>query len=408
MHRRTVLPIPVLPLLLLAGACADSPLEPPPPDPAAAAVFPATGMKLTAVAAGWAHGCGLVKGGQAWCWGANFTGQLGSSATGSNSFVPVPVFGTSSFSSVSAGKDHTCGVSGGSILCWGANAHGQLGDGTTDPHDTPQPVAGGYTFIGVTTGRAHTCGLTKSGQVLCWGSNQAGQLGTGTSAIMSTVPVPVSSTQAFAQIDTGPMADHTCAIAKGGQAYCWGSNATGQLGSGSDHPELGVPTMVAGGFNFTSIAVGGSADNTAGSGHTCALTKQARAYCWGANQSGELGIGAAGSPVTLPAPVAGGLTFTSLAIGRHTCGISGGAAYCWGTNYAGELGTGSSGEPQPVPTAVIGGFPFTTITAGSLFTCGTTAKLGAWCWGTNTLGELGAGAAAGGWANSPVPVADPR
>jgi len=55
---------------------------------------------------------------------------------------------------------------------------------------TPVAVSGGLSFTGLTAGDAHTCGLTISGTAYCWGSNGSGQLGRGTFDY-STVPVAV-------------------------------------------------------------------------------------------------------------------------------------------------------------------------------------------------------------------------
>src|SRR5690606_35658654 len=64
---------------------------------------------------------------------------------------------------------------------------------------------------------------------------------------------------------------------------------------------------------------------------TCALDMQGKAYCWGVNDAGQLGIGAAENR-TSPVPVAGGHTFIFLHAGQeHACGITpDNDAYCWG------------------------------------------------------------------------------
>jgi alpha-tubulin suppressor-like RCC1 family protein len=56
----------------------------------------------------------------------------------------VPVASGLSFSGVTTGQAHTCGVTAaGAAYCWGANGWGQLGDGTTTNRVTPVLVAGG-------------------------------------------------------------------------------------------------------------------------------------------------------------------------------------------------------------------------------------------------------------------------
>src|SRR5947208_2621990 len=84
---------------------------------------------------------------------------------------------------------------------------------------------------------------------------------------------------------------------------------------------------------------------SAGATHTCALTTLGVAYCWGANDRGQVG-----DRSTTDRPnaviVEGGLTFVSLSAGgSHTCGLTAaGTAYCWGGNFYGQLGDGDTAE----------------------------------------------------------------
>lgn len=84
--------------------------------------------------------------------------------------------------------------------------------------------------------------------------------------------------------------------------------------------------------------------------YACALDPAGAAYCWGAN---PLGTSATTSPVLVPAPVNGGLEFTTLSAGAQTCGIAvGGRLYCWGPNAYGQLGDGTT-TTHYTPTAVV-------------------------------------------------------
>ena len=140
---------------------------------------------------------------------------------------------------------------------------------------------------------------------------------------------------------------HSCALELGGDIYCWGDNSLGQLGD-TLVTQASVPHLVMGGLTFLSVS--------AGAGHTCGVTGAGSAYCWGSDASGQLGsvalslcssgIGAQlCTPV--PTPVAGGLTFQSVAAGtQHSCGLTSGAGgavtYCWGLNDHGQLGDGTN------------------------------------------------------------------
>ena len=296
-----------------------------------------------AIAAGAYHICGLTSAGAAYCWGYNGEGQFGDGST-TNSPTPVAVAGGLSFSALGAGSDHTCALTtSGAAYCWGRGYEGQLGDGSTTGSLTPVAVVGDHTFIALSLGgdRGHTCGLTSVGTAYCWGYNGSGQLGDGSTS-NSAIPVAVVGGHNFVALTAAggllSSPSHTCGLTSNGAAYCWGDNYTGQLGDGST-TNSPTPVAVAGGLSFSALG--------AGFDHTCGLTQSGTAYCWGYNQVGSLGDGSTTSSTT-PVAVAGGLTFSALALGElHTCGLtSSGAAFCWGFNYYGQLGNGPGGGPD--------------------------------------------------------------
>lgn len=177
---------------------------------------------------------------------------------------------------------------------------------------------------------------------------------------------------------------HTCALTTEGIAYCWGANAAGQLGTADTGSRL-TPARVAGGHTFLAIS--------AGVAHTCAVSSGGVAYCWGSNRSGQLGTGVVDvAPHPLPEVVVGGRTFASIGAGLdHTCGITtGGAAYCWGLNALGELGIGAADTLlHPTPLAVSGGLTLATVSVGGDHSCGVTPAGVAYCWGGNSAGGVG-------------------
>ena len=83
---------------------------------------------------------------------------------------------------------------------------------------------------------------------------------------------------------------------------------------------------------------------TSNSGYTCALTNEGKAYCWGWNQYGRLGNNSttnSSTPVAVQMPA--GVSFQSIAAGNiHTCALTTeGKAYCWGLKLGGDSITGS-------------------------------------------------------------------
>lgn len=136
------------------------------------------------------------------------------------------------FATLTAGGDHTCGLTAGGVAyCWGSNGNGELGDASTTTRTAPVAVAGGLTFTRLAAGGFHnTCGITNGGAAYCWGRNSLGQLGDG-SIIDRTSPTAVSGGLTFADVSVGGF--HTCGRTVAGASYCWGYNASGAVGDGT-------------------------------------------------------------------------------------------------------------------------------------------------------------------------------
>src|SRR5690606_4143223 len=82
--------------------------------------------------------------------------------------------------------------SNGFLACWGRNNRGQVGAGTNDDlKEIPNisRIAGLTQWKHVTAGREHSCAVTKQHEAFCWGANQAGQLGSATPRT-ATAPSP--------------------------------------------------------------------------------------------------------------------------------------------------------------------------------------------------------------------------
>jgi alpha-tubulin suppressor-like RCC1 family protein len=230
--------------------------------------------------------------------------------------------------SITAGAYHTCAVSSTSnVYCWGFNFLGQLGvNSDTGPQicsnsscsQTPievltgaQSNTSGYlsNIVSITAGAYHTCALSSSGNIYCWGLDLFGQLGFNSDPQIcigncgSETPVEVvTGTQGNASgllsgiVSISAGGFHTCAVSSSGNVYCWGYNTNGQLGvnsntgpqicNGSDGcSEMPVEVLGVGGSGYLSNI----SSVTAGSSHTCALSSSGNVYCWGANNSGQLG-----------------------------------------------------------------------------------------------------------------------
>jgi alpha-tubulin suppressor-like RCC1 family protein len=334
------------------------------------------------------HTCGITLTRAGYCWGDNFQGQggIGSNVTWNG---PQAVIGSIAFTSIATGWQHTCGINDqGAAYCWGSNASGQLGTGNSGGiANIPTPVTGGLVFdtTSITAGREHSCALTTTGLAYCWGLNASGQLGNSSNS-PSNAPVAVSGGLTFINISAGTF--HTCGVATGGAAYCWGANGSSQLGDNTTSPS-NVPVAVSGGLTFTTISGGGL--------HTCGIASSGNIYCWGTNADGQLGTPSVASSAT-PTQIFGGQVYSAVDAGaQSTCAIlSGGGAgpsgKCWGGNLGYQIGNGDtvSVAVYSTPTAILAPTA-KRITMGSRHACIVTTSQLAYCWGRNAEGQVGIG-----------------
>lgn len=251
----------------------------------------------------------------------------------------------------------------------------------------------------VAAGGRHTCGLTRAGGVKCWGWNLYGQLGDGgTCGSICYAPVDVVGLQSgIVAVAAG--GEHTCAITDAGAVTCWGANGSGQLGNGTT-TTAGSPVNALG---LTS----GVTALSAGTFHTCAITGNGEAWCWGWNGYGQLGIGTAFGPDDCgfsgghcsksPTQVIG-LDDPAKLIAAgfdHTCAATSNGVSCWGDNKRGQVGDGRNCKDQydhcTLPTSVSAlGSGVTALAAGVSHTCALLSG-GLRCWGNNFYGALGNG-----------------
>ena len=316
--------------------------------------------------------CVTTAAGTAWCWGANDKGQLGDGSI-AGAASPRHVRSFAAFSAVDAGSTHTCALRGSDIFCWGQGTTGQLGNGSANS-PTPLQVTSGATFTSVSAGGSTSCGLVSGGAARCWGRGNDGQLGNGGNS-NTVAPVSVNATAdglALSAISVGNT--HTCVLDVARSVFCFGSNGSGQLGTGNTTGLWAPTTKVAGGHSFDLVS--------AGTDFTCALATDGAAWCWGSGSAGQLGHGASTSSQH-PVVVAGGHTFTAIATGSGgACAVASGAEagqlWCWGavtgTNTPQRIGTGDD---------------WSDVAVGPNHQCARDEDGGVVCWGSNGSGQIG-------------------
>lgn len=233
--------------------------------------------------------CG-IRAGELYCWGANDQRQLGVGTADSS--VPLRVGTATDWSTVQMKRLSACGLRGGALYCWGYNVEGQVGDGTNARVDTPKQIGTATDWVAIEGGFYHVCGLRAGGNLYCWGDNQNRQVGDGTN-IDKNVPTLLAPAGGWSQVGLG--GENSCAV-RGGELYCWGDGIYGATGLNS-LLDVGVPTRVGVANDWSRVAGGGYNVYS----FMCGLRAGAL-YCWGYNATGQLGIGNTFSPAPVVFP----------------------------------------------------------------------------------------------------------
>jgi alpha-tubulin suppressor-like RCC1 family protein len=200
-------------------------------------------VPFTQLTVGNGHACGLSSIGEAYCWGRGDLGQLGDS-TFTDRATPTRIAGYN-FRQLVAGPLYTCGISNfpaelGRVYCWGVNWTGQLGDGTSGTSNAdnsknrgrPVPLNTTRRFVQLATTFWSACGIAVDATAWCWGRGDDGTLGNGTQSVaLALEPTAVVGGLRFLTLSGGAV--HMCGTAVTGADYCWGWGQEGQLGTGA-------------------------------------------------------------------------------------------------------------------------------------------------------------------------------
>jgi alpha-tubulin suppressor-like RCC1 family protein len=281
------------------------------------------GTKLTNVRAidvGGSTSCAVLNDGSVWCWGfvpsglSNFAVQipgftnatsiaLGTGAVcallsnggvsclsgGVPTAVPIGPVGATAI--VTAASYFCALLTDHTVRCWGDDTNGVLGDGMSGPSQ-PAPgvlVPGITTAVAITASEGAACAVLSSGAVKCWGNNQYGEIGNNTTP-SSQIYGPTTVFGLSDAVSIGSGINHVCAVRAGGTIQCWGQGGYGQLGYG-DTLALNAPSATHSVSGLTSATQVGGATN-----FSCAVVRDGRAFCWGADNDANLGDGSGDLP----------------------------------------------------------------------------------------------------------------
>ncbi len=325
-----------------------------------------------AVAAGPAHSCAILEGGDVHCWGENADLQLGSS--GASSATPRQVEGVSDAAVVVTGDRHSCVLLSGTgrVVCWGANDRGQLGIGTTGAAALAgDAVEDSDEWTDLSATGAHSCAVDCDTNVWCWGDNQFGQVAADSGDIAAHPADALTFFDSAIRVAAGGR--HSAAVIDDGSITTWGEASSPALGRGD--PASSDPySIVVDAFDARLIS--------AGAEHTCGVGTDRGVRCWGSAADGRLGVD--GGDRYSPEDI--GLAADEVhAGGRHTCALDNTALRCWGANDVGQLG--AAGASGPEPRLVTGSW--LAVATGSEHTCAIAADRTVQCWGANGSGQLG-------------------
>ncbi len=328
--------------------------------------------------------CVLRDNGRAVCWG-----RLPPSQPATTRAEPTPegillgasgaVVSDARWLSVSESAWCVGGAPDGVVQCaaYSGTGFGEAGLGAS-VFMSPMAVAMMSDLVDAELDLYHGCGITTAGGVVCWGRNAYGELGRGTQ-IDDPTPMAAVGIAGATVIDTDTF--HSCAVA-GGRVYCWGNPSGGRLGDPSGTPAT-IPVPVALAVDPVSDpAIDVACANTS----TCVLHASGVVECAGS-------IAFSGVPgfyetrfVTV-GTVAGG---TAISGGStHYCVAAPTGAYCFGSDFAAALGNGAGQSDSMVPTAAIGLSSAKLVDTGDTHSCAVTLADEVYCWGLNTSGQLG-------------------
>ena len=284
---------------------------------------------------------GLTSDGNWYVWGS-----LG----GAVALIPTQMYtGTSDrfIQVLGGGSDFLAIKTDNTLWGFGTNTLGQLGDNSTSsrPRETPVQVAGGGQWKQISGGIYNFIGLRTNATAWCWGTNAYGQLGNNTTTDRSS-PVSVVGGLNFAQVSAGTY--FAGGITTTGRIYMWGANYYGQLGDGTTI-DRGSPVQIAGGgSNWKYLSAG---DESA-----AAVKEDGTLWTWGGNSYGQLGDGTLtnkSSPVTV---AGGGTTWKNVSVKSYSTMAfkSDGSLWAWGYNNFGQLGDGTT-STRSSPISILGG-----------------------------------------------------
>ncbi len=246
-------------------------------------------------------------------------------------------------SAVGGSADALCGVTLlGAIRCWRPP--------TRDSIPVSGVVATPDRTVALAFARDKWCAVSVTGRITCF--TIADLYRTGRFAPTQTIASLLTSfgpqLVSLAAAADGESSPVFCGLTSGGEAWCWGNNAHGQMGNGTIGGEVELPVRVNIPETFREIDVSEQS--------VCGIVISGAPWCWGSNATALIGPpgGLAGSPTPRAVATADRYFTMALTLRGTACGLRGtsGRAACWGRATRDALGRPGVTADDPVPRAI--------------------------------------------------------
>ena len=339
--------------------------------------------------------CGIKLDSTLWCW----TSQIS----------PAKIGTDGGWISVTVMDDNKCGIkSDGSLWCWGDNTYGQIGDGTNSVRAEPTKIGEDswkevlLVTADTTLDGVKTCGLKSNGELWCWGNVADG--------VQKNEPTKVTD-DLFNKIYRGGVKY----ISVYRDFFLEKQDRSIVVFSGEDNIEA-APIFEGDDCSFISTS------KVKMYSHVCKITDDKILSCYGENNFGELGDGSF-TDSDSSFVQAGIDKWISVETSDHlSFGVKeDGTLWAWGKGYGSTAvqittdsnvksisQTGKEGLSLLIlkddgtldlftknfaktPDSIYGlrGTDIEKVTSGEGFSCSLKTDGTIWCWGANSLGELG-------------------
>ena len=272
------------------------------------------------------------------------------------------------------------------LFAWGSEIDGQLGNGSTSGNETsPIQIGLDTDWAQLRAGATHSLAIKTDGTMWSWGNNDAGQLGHG-DTVDRTVPTQIGSDTDWVHCwasTAGGSGASSVAIKSDGTLYIWGANGSGQLGLG-DSIDRDVPTKLGTDTDWAFITVGG--------GYQLAVKTDGTAHAWGFRSGGQLGLNNAFGVETVVTQIGTDTDWLRLYAGINSSQAlkTDGTLHGWGFNNFGSVGDGTT-TTRTSPVQIGIDTDWEELGKRGLHTIAIKTDGTAHAWGDNSSGQLGLG-----------------